>query len=230
MSQLEWHGRDNVSSGIYLKGYVTNPTRNTLCPMPLSDIRCRPREAERDENERMRKEEDGLVPGNSTEWRNNVSYVTFPGWRAMGRERVGNSEIPVKNGERWRTGREKEKERKKEREAKKTERWKMQSLSGMQLGGNTTLAELSLLLVHHPLPVFSSMGFLCASFFLRFSRFSSRTSTYTFAVLLRYVMHTIFAIILITGSQRTLQIMTWLESVTERRRWESTDFLLFLLS
>lgn len=70
----------------------------------------------------MRKKEDGLAPGNSTEWRNNVSYVTFPGWRAMGRERVGNSEIPVKNGERWRTVREerrKKNERKRERERRR---------------------------------------------------------------------------------------------------------------
>lgn len=57
------------------------------------------------------------------EWHNNVSYATFPDWRAVGCERVDSSEIPVENGEgRNDDGSEKEKEeRERERKTKRTQ-------------------------------------------------------------------------------------------------------------
>lgn len=61
--------------------------------------------------------EDSLVAGNSAEWHNNVSYATFPDWRAVGCERVGSSEIPVENEKGWNgdEGEEEKEQREKDR-------------------------------------------------------------------------------------------------------------------
>lgn len=68
------------------------------------------------------REEDSLVPGNFAEWHNNVSYATFPDWRAVARARVGSSEIPVENGEGWNGDVREEQKEEREREVKRTER------------------------------------------------------------------------------------------------------------
>lgn len=101
------------------KGYVLQ-TRGVIysvwCLFPTYIVG---RERPKGEDE---KAEDSLLPGNSAEWHNNVSYATFPDWRAVGCERkvVDSSEIPVENEEGWNggDGREEEKE---EKERKRTE-------------------------------------------------------------------------------------------------------------
>lgn len=67
---------------------------------------------------------DRVVPGNFTEWRNNVSYATFPEWRAVG----GWGSLQIL------TARERKNESAIERVKIVGKRVEMQSLSGMQLG------------------------------------------------------------------------------------------------
>ena len=158
------------------KGYTLQTRRVILCPMSLPDIRCRLRKAEM----RTRGWEGG---GQSYtrklrgEWRNNVSYATFPGWCAVGRERMGSSEIPVENGEEWNDkGREREKERERERERERGGKEEKMgggmevSLSGMQLGTNTILAR-AFLFSFWCIFLFSIWNFYAHCSFLFFSMY-----------------------------------------------------------
>lgn len=79
----------------------------------------------RNENGRWRREGGGTasrIPGNSAEWRNNVSYATFPDWRAVV-VGMGSSQILLPEMERDGTRRE-EKEDEKEGKRKRTRRGK----------------------------------------------------------------------------------------------------------
>lgn len=71
-----------------------------------------------------KEKEDNLsrIPGNSAEWRNNVSYATFPNWRTVVAG-MGTSQILLPEMERDETRRE-EKEDEKEGKRKRTRRGK----------------------------------------------------------------------------------------------------------
>lgn len=96
---------------------------------------------------RGRRQRDGggggsrVVPGNFTEWRNNVSYATFPEWRAVG-GRVGSLQILT-------AARGTKNESAMERVKIAGKREEMQSLSGMQLGARHRLGKDPSLSVFH---------------------------------------------------------------------------------
>lgn len=75
----------------------------------------------------MEGDSDRVVAGNFTEWRNNVSYATFPEWRTVGRGGQGE----LANTQR---AREEERECNRDGENGREKEEEMQSLSGMQLG------------------------------------------------------------------------------------------------
>lgn len=114
-----------------LKGYRknVNPERNILARRLF---RMHVAEGKGGGNGTEKGDSDRVVPGNFTEWRNNVSYATFPEWRAAGGWWVACKYSPRERGRRRERDREGENSREKGGKGRKRE--EMQSLSGMQLG------------------------------------------------------------------------------------------------
>jgi len=73
--------RDKVSS---LEGHARKIFSQARRVIYLVRYLFRMRVVSRDENGKDREDEggDNLLPGNLAEWRNNLSYATFPDWRA----------------------------------------------------------------------------------------------------------------------------------------------------
>lgn len=162
--------------------------------MSLADIRSRPRKRTALHQE---------TPRSGT-----ITFLT-PRFRAgvpWGRERMGNSEIPLENEERWNgEGREEEREEREREKGREQRGWKMQSLSSMQLGGNTILARTSLLPLSRAHLLLLAFGdFYARRFF--FSLFPTYICIHfpcSPPLQTTRVTH-MYVIILATGSRRTL--------------------------